>query len=384
MAEVLIKNLYKRFGSVVAVNHIDLDVQDREFVVLLGPSGCGKTTTLRMVAGLEVPDEGQVQIGGRDVTYLAPRDRNIGMVFERYALYPHLSVFENISYPLRVRRWPEAKVRQRVQEVAETLRISDLIGRKVNQLSGGQMQRVAIGRAIIREASVFLLDEPISHLDAKLRSHMRGELKRLQREIASTAVLVTHDQLEAMSIGDRIAVMNKGNIQQFDRPGRIFNLPANLFVANFVGEPSMNFLDCALVRENGSFRLEAPGLRAKVDEKWLKGSKVLSAGSDSKLVLGIRPEHVRLCSGRQSGHDYCGEGKVYVVEPLGSEVIYDVEIGKSIVRIKVFEEEAKRLAVNMGDSVLLEFPSESIYLFDKESEKTLAQAGFALAEEAKA
>jgi multiple sugar transport system ATP-binding protein len=383
MAEVLIKNLYKRFGNIVAVNHINLDVQDREFVVLLGPSGCGKTTTLRMVAGLEVPDEGQVQIGGRDVTFLAPRDRNIGMVFERYALYPHLSVFENISYPLRVRKMPEQKIRERVQQVTETLRISDLIGRKVNQLSGGQMQRVAIGRAIIREATVFLLDEPISHLDAKLRSHMRGELKRLQREIASTAVLVTHDQLEAMSMGDRIAVMNKGDIQQFDRPDRIFNLPANLFVANFVGEPSMNFLDCVLVREDGSFRLEAPGLKVKVDEKWLKASQVLSAGASPGLILGIRPEHVRIRPGRQSGYEYCGQGRVYVVEPLGSEVIYDVEIGKAIVRIKVFEEEAKRLAINMGDSVLLEFPSESIYLFNKESEKTLAQAGFALAEEAK-
>jgi multiple sugar transport system ATP-binding protein len=382
MADVIVRELYKRFGNVVAVNHINFDVKDMEFVVLLGPSGCGKTTTLRMIAGLETPDGGQVQIGGRDVTYLAPRDRNIGMVFERYALYPHLSVFENISYPLRVRKWHEQKVRERVHEIAEMLRITELIGRKVNQLSGGQMQRVAIGRAIIREASVFLLDEPISHLDAKLRSHMRGELKRLQKEIQSTTILVTHDQLEAMSMGDRIAVLNQGVIQQFDTPDRIFNLPANLFVANFVGEPGMNFLGCTLKREGEALRLEAPGLRVTVEEAWLKSSQAAINGGRAELVMGIRPEHVKLHSDRAGGgHSQYGEGKVYVVEPLGSEVIYDVEIGNKIVRIKVTEQEAKRLAVGMGDRVFVEFPSDSIYLFDKETEKTIAQAGFAHHEE---
>lgn len=380
MSEVAVSNLYKRFGNVVAVNHINLDVKDMEFVVLLGPSGCGKTTTLRMIAGLETPDEGKVEIGGRDVTYLSPRDRNIGMVFERYALYPHLSVFENISYPLRVRRWPENRVRERVHEIAEMLRITELIGRKVNQLSGGQMQRVAIGRAIIREASVFLLDEPISHLDAKLRSHMRGELKRLQKEIKSTTILVTHDQLEAMSMGDRIAVLNLGIVQQFDTPDRIFNLPANLFVANFVGEPSMNFVDCTLKREEAVVWLEAPGLRVTAEEAWLKRFQT-AITSASGLVMGIRPEHVKLHANRTDRSARSGEGKVYVIEPLGSEVIYDVEIGNKVIRIKVSEQDAKRLSVQMGDRVFVEFPSDSIYLFDKKTEKTIGQASFTFNEE---
>jgi multiple sugar transport system ATP-binding protein len=379
MSEVAVSSLYKRFGNVVAVNHINLDVKDKEFVVLLGPSGCGKTTTLRMIAGLETPDEGRIEIGGREVTYLSPRDRNIGMVFERYALYPHLSVFENISYPLRVRKWPEQKVRERVHEIAEMLRITELIGRKVNQLSGGQMQRVAIGRAIIREASVFLLDEPISHLDAKLRSHMRGELKRLQKEIESTTILVTHDQLEAMSMGDRIAVLNLGAIQQYDTPDRIFNLPANLFVANFVGEPSMNFLDCTLKREGGAVWLEAPGLRVAVQEAWVNRFQTAIDGAEG-LMMGIRPEHIKLHPNRSEGSADSGEGKVYVVEPLGSEVIYDVEIGKKVVRIKATEQDAKRLSVAMGDRVFMEMPSDCIYLFDKKTENTIGQAGFTLDE----
>jgi len=377
MSEVAVSSLYKRFGNVVAVNHINLDVKDTEFVVLLGPSGCGKTTTLRMIAGLETPDEGKIEIGGRDVTYLSPRDRNIGMVFERYALYPHLSVFENICYPLRVRRWPEQRVRERVHEIAEMLRITELIGRKVNQLSGGQMQRVAIGRAIIREASVFLLDEPISHLDAKLRSHMRGELKRLQKDIQSTTILVTHDQLEAMSMGDRIAVLNLGVVQQFDTPDRIFNLPANRFVANFVGEPSMNFLDCTLKRADGGMQLEATGLRIPVEEDWLNRYQD-AFKSNASLVMGIRPEHIRLHPNLTERSDRLGEGKVYVVEPLGSEVIYDVEIGNKVIRIKVSEQDAKRLSLQMGDTVFVEFPSDSIYLFDKNTEMTIAPASFTL------
>ena len=379
MSEVAVSNLYKRFGNVVAVNHINLDVKDMEFVVLLGPSGCGKTTTLRMIAGLETPDEGRIEIGGREVTYLSPRDRNIGMVFERYALYPHLSVFENISYPLRVRKWPEQRVRERVHEIAEMLRITELIGRKVNQLSGGQMQRVAIGRAIIREASVFLLDEPISHLDAKLRSHMRGELKRLQKEIESTTILVTHDQLEAMSMGDRIAVLNLGVIQQYDTPDRIFNLPANLFVANFVGEPSMNFLDCTLKREGGAVWLEAAGLRVALQEAWVNRFQSAIDAAEG-LMMGIRPEHIMLHPHRNGGGADLWEGKVYVVEPLGSEVIYDVEIGKKVVRIKATEQDAKRLSVAMGDRVFMEMPSDCIYLFDKKTGNTIGQAGFTLDE----
>ncbi len=380
MAEVVVKDISKRFGNVVAVDGISFDAKDLEFVVLLGPSGCGKTTTMRMIAGLETPDAGKVAIGGVDVTYMAPRDRNIGMVFERYALYPHLSVFENIAYPLRVRRQPEAQIRSRIDEVAKTLRITDLLGRRVTQLSGGQMQRVAIGRAIIRDAALFLLDEPISHLDAKLRSHMRGELKRIQKEIKATAILVTHDQLEAMSMGDRIAVINEGKIQQFDTPSRIFNLPANRFVANFVGEPSMNFVSCAFGREGGSCFLSGNGFKLGVDEGWAKKCGIAESGND-RLTLGVRPEHVRLHGRRQNGASNLVEGKIYIVEPLGTEIIFDVEVGDSIVRVKTMTEQVKGLGMDMGEPVLLEFPSDSLYLFDERTGRTVAEAQFALAAE---
>ncbi len=381
MAEVVVRDLYKRFGSVTAVDHINFNVKDKEFVVLLGPSGCGKTTTLRMIAGLETPDGGKIEIAGEDVTYVAPRDRNIGMVFERYALYPHLSVYENISYPLRVRKWPEDRIRKRVGEVADTLRISELLGRRVNQLSGGQMQRVAIGRAIVREAAVFLLDEPISHLDAKLRSHMRGELKRLQREIQSTTILVSHDQLEAMSMADRIAVMNLGVIQQFDTPERIFNLPANRFVANFVGEPSMNFLSCTARREAGRIYLQGNGFRVQVDAGWF-GRLKENGKSPGALLLGIRPEHVRLHTAQGGTPFELIKGKIYVEEPLGTDVIYDIEIGDQIVRVRTLADQTKSLNLRMGDTALVEFKSDSIYLFDEQAESTVLQAQFALQQEA--
>ena len=380
MAVVVVKELSKRFGNVKAVNGISFDVRDMEFVVLLGPSGCGKTTTMRMIAGLETPDTGRVEIGGVDVTFMAPRDRNIGMVFERYALYPHLSVFENIAYPLHVRHYHEADIRKRVDEVAGTLRISELLRRRVTQLSGGQMQRVAIGRAIIRDAALFLLDEPISHLDAKLRSHMRGELKRIQKEIRATAILVTHDQIEAMSMGDRIAVLNEGLIQQFDTPEKIFNLPSNTFVANFVGEPSMNFIPCSPSRSGGALSLEGKGFKVTVREAWFNKSK--AAGRvDSGLTLGIRPEHLRLRPAGANGTPNLVDGKIYIVEPLGTEIIFDVEIGDKVVRVKTMTDNVKDLAVDMGDPVRVEFPASSFYLFDDRTGETLAQAEFATASE---
>ena len=380
MAEVVVSGLLKRFGSVTAVDHVSFNVKDKEFVVLLGPSGCGKTTTLRMIAGLETPDGGSVHIGGQDVTYVAPRDRNIGMVFERYALYPHLSVFENIGYPLRVRKWHEEAIRKRVGEVADTLRISELLKRRVNQLSGGQMQRVAIGRAIVREAAVFLMDEPISHLDAKLRSHMRGELKRLQREIQSTTILVSHDQLEAMSMADRIAVLNLGVIQQFDTPDHIFNRPSNRFVANFVGEPSMNFLECFVVQQEGRTWLKGNGFRVRVDPAWF--SRLKDDGKQrSSLLLGIRPEHIRLHPGQgPEGVELIG-GRIYVEEPLGTDIIYDIEIGDKVVRARALADQTKAMNLKMGDEVHVEFKADSIYLFDCVGEDTILQAQFTLQQE---
>jgi len=380
MAEVVVKDLFKRFGTVVAVNHINFEVRDREFVVLLGPSGCGKTTTLRMIAGLEIPDEGRIKIGERDVTYLDPKDRNVGMVFERYALYPHLSVFENLAYPLRVRKWHLAEIKKRVNEVAEVLKIGELVERRPSQLSGGQMQRVAIGRAIIREASVFLMDEPISHLDAKLRSHMRGELKRLQREIQSTTVYVSHDQIEAMSMADRIAVLNFGEIQQFDPPERIFNLPSNRFVANFVGEPSMNFLLCSIRQDGKNVYVEGDGFRVAIEESWIKGSKAWEKGEDS-LTLGIRPEHILLHPEEKRKEKNLIGGKIYVVEPLGTESIYDIEVGSKVVRARAITSQTRFLNSQMGHPAWLEFDPDRMYLFDSKTEETLAQARFAIMEE---
>lgn len=380
MAAVVVTDLYKTFGSVVAVNHINFEVKDKEFVVLLGPSGCGKTTTLRMIAGLELPTSGKIEIGGRDVTFLDPRDRNIGMVFERYALYPHLKVFENLAYPLRVKKKSLSEIKQRVNDVAQVLRIEELLDRRPNQLSGGQMQRVAIGRAIIREASVFLMDEPISHLDAKLRSHMRTELKRLQREIESTNVYVSHDQIEAMSMADRIAVMNQGEIQQFDAPERIFNRPSNRFVANFIGDPSMNFLQCAIREDGDRIYLEGDGFRTEVQTSWIRGSAAWKRFRDS-LVLGIRPEHILLQPQQKSKEKDLVEGRIYVVEPLGTESIYDIEVGSQVVRVKALKAQTRFLNAQMGSPVWLEFDSDWLYLFDPETEETICQARFSIMQE---
>jgi multiple sugar transport system ATP-binding protein len=335
-----------------------------------------------MIAGLEIPDGGTIEIGKRDVTYLEPKDRNVGMVFERYALYPHLSVFENLAYPLRVRKQRLQQIKKRVSEVAEILQIEALVGRQTNQLSGGQMQRVAIGRAIIREASVFLMDEPISHLDAKLRSHMRGELKRLQREIQSTTVYVSHDQIEAMSMADRIAVMNAGVIQQFDVPEKIFNLPANHFVADFVGEPSMNFLACSIRQDEKNFYVEGDGFQVAIEESWIKGSKAWGK-SENSFTLGIRPEHILLHpEENQKERDLIG-GKIYVVEPLGTESIYDIEVGSKVVRVRAITSQTRFLDTQIGHPAWLEFASDRIYLFDSETGEALAQAQFALMGEEK-
>lgn len=380
MAAVVVTDLYKTFGSVVAVNHINFEVKDKEFVVLLGPSGCGKTTTLRCIAGLELPTSGRIEIGGRDVTFLDPKDRNIGMVFERYALYPHLKVFENLAYPLRVKKKPLSEIKKRVNDVAEILRIQELLDRRPNQLSGGQMQRVAVGRAIIREASVFLMDEPISHLDAKLRSYMRTELKRLQREIESTNLYVSHDQIEAMSMADRIAVMNEGEIQQYDKPERIFNLPSNRFVANFVGEPSMNLLPCAIREDKERIYLEGDGFRTEIQSSWIKGTKAWGGVRDS-LVLGIRPEHILLHPEQMRKEKDLVEGRVYVVEPLGTETIYDIEVGNQVVRVRALTAQARFLDAHMGAPAWLEFDSDRIYLFDPETEETISQARFSMMQE---
>ena len=361
MADVRLVGLTKFFGKVRAIEDINLYVHDGEFMTLLGPSGCGKTTTLRCIAGLEAPTRGEVYIGGQLVNDLPPKDRNVAMVFQNWALYPHMTVYDNIAFPLKIRRYPREEIRRKVLEVARMLKIEDLLDRKPSELSGGQQQRVALGRALVREPSVFLLDEPLSNLDAKLRVYMRAELKALQRRLGVTTIYVTHDQVEAMTMSDRIAVMNEGRIQQVGRPEEVYEKPANVFVAGFIGSPPMNFIEGSLVEDEGRllldtsyFRLDLSHLAEVVKEK----------ATGSELILGVRPEHIKLLKEPIEG---AVEASVYVLEPLGREVIVDLEVGDVI--FKVREEAGFR--AEPGERLWMVFDKEKIHLFDKRTGKAI-------------
>ncbi|MDU8944220.1 ABC transporter ATP-binding protein [Ovoidimarina sediminis] len=316
MADVVLKDIVKSFGSFTAVHGLNLTIRSGEFVSLLGPSGCGKTTTLRMLAGLEFPTSGTISIGDRVVNDVAPGQRDIAMVFQSYALYPHLTVAGNIAYPLKKRGVPKVERAKLVQKTAELLQLTDLLNRKPRQLSGGQQQRVALGRALVREPKVFLLDEPLSNLDAKLRGYMRVELVELHRRLGRTMVYVTHDQLEAMTMSDRIAVMEGGNLQQFAPPTDVYREPANRFVAGFIGTPAMNLIDGALAHESGRWIFEAPGLR-------LPMPALAASAQAGPAALGIRPEHVSFGAGNIGG-------AVQVVEQTGHENIVVAEIAGNI------------------------------------------------------
>jgi multiple sugar transport system ATP-binding protein len=321
MADVTLEHVTKRFGAgAAAVNDLTLDIRDRELMVLLGPSGCGKTTGLRMVAGLEQPDSGEIRIGGHRVNEIEPKDRDVALVFQSYALYPHMTVHDNMLYPLKVRSMSRVEREQRVRQAAELLRITQLLDRKPRQLSGGEQQRVALGRAIVREPRVFLMDEPLSNLDAKLRVHTRAELKALQQQLGTTTVFVTHDQAEAMTLADRIAVMNEGALQQVGTPDDVYDRPANLFVAQFMGSPPMNTLTVApmdgqLVAEGG-WRFPAPNNQSLPDEP---------------LTLGVRPEDIALSLVPGAG---AFAASVFVSEPLGNEVIVNVVVGETVVKVR--------------------------------------------------
>jgi multiple sugar transport system ATP-binding protein len=311
MAAVVFDQVRKAFGPAVAVKGLDLRIASGEFVSLLGPSGCGKTTTLRMLAGLEFPTEGEIRIGERVVNAVPPGQRDIAMVFQSYALYPHMTVAENIAYPLKKRGFGKADREAKVLAAAETLKLGPLLSRKPRQLSGGQQQRVALGRALVRDPQVFLLDEPLSNLDAKLRAHMRAELIELHRRLGRTFIYVTHDQLEAMTMSDRIAVMHEGELQQFGRPMEVYERPANLFVAAFIGSPSMNLLPGVLEQAGAGLVFSHAGLRLPVASGGAAGDRV---------TLGVRPEDIALGAGPNSA-------TVCVVEPTGHETIVMAEIG---------------------------------------------------------
>jgi multiple sugar transport system ATP-binding protein len=315
MAELEFVHVGKSFGDFHAVRDLNLRVDEGEFVVLVGPSGCGKTTALRMVAGLEEVSIGEIKIGGRVVNDLAPRDRDIAMVFQNYALYPHKSVYENLVFGLRMRKVPKDEQRRRVEEIARVLGLADMLDRRPAQLSGGQRQRVAMGRAIVREPKAFLMDEPLSNLDAKLRVQMRAEIARIQQALHVTTLYVTHDQVEAMTMGDRVAVMRGGILQQVDTPQRIYDAPANLFVASFVGSPPMNIFEA---------RVEAQGTRLVFGETQLDlGGRALRAYDGRRVAVGIRPEEVREASGWDGARI---RGRVLLVEALGAEQLVHIEV----------------------------------------------------------
>ena len=353
------RGLTKAYDGTLAVKGLDLEIKDKEFVVLLGPSGCGKTTTLRCIAGLESPDDGEIYIGDRLVNDLDPKDRNIAMVFQNYALYPHMTVYKNLAFPLENRRIPAAEVDRRVQPTAKLLQIERLLGRKPAQLSGGQQQRVAVGRAIVREPQAFLMDEPLSNLDAKLRVHMRAELKRLQKDIGVTTIYVTHDQVEAMTMADRVAILNGGLLQQFGPPTEIFRSPANQFVGGFIGNPPMNFVDGSL-GPKGTFD-------AGVFQYLLTDDLAAVAGraSSDAVVLGIRPQDVQVSL--QSSNGPSVQTETFATEPLGDQTILDLKVGETLVKAVVVPD----FPADMGTEVWISFPARKVHLFDKKTGKAL-------------
>jgi multiple sugar transport system ATP-binding protein len=329
MADVIFDKVDKFYeNGVQAVNDLSLEIRNGEFVVLVGPSGCGKTTALRMVAGLEEISDGTVSIGGRVVNELTPKDRDIAMVFQNYALYPHLTVAENIAFGLRLRKTPRNTVNERVEWAAKLLGLGPYLGRRPKELSGGQRQRVAMGRAIVRQPQVFLMDEPLSNLDAKLRVQMRAEIARIQREVGVTTIYVTHDQVEAMTMGDRVAVMRKGELQQMADPQTLYDRPNNLFVASFIGSPAMNIVEAEVERDGGGLALRIGDQQIAVPEDVASRRPALAGYAGRKLAVGIRPEHIEDAALARDGGARL-RGKVLLTEALGSEILAHVEMKAS-------------------------------------------------------
>ena len=362
MAEVTLKGVWKRYGELAVVRDANLTIPDKEFVVLVGPSGCGKSTTLRMIAGLEEISEGDLFIGDSRVNDLPPKERDIAMVFQSYALYPHMNVYDNLAFGLRLRGMPKAEIDRRVQEAANILEIHDYLRRKPKQLSGGQRQRVAMGRAIVREPKVFLFDEPLSNLDAKLRGQMRVQLARLHRRLQTTIVYVTHDQVEAMTLADRIVVMSEGVIQQVGAPTEVYRKPVNRFVAGFIGSPPMNFLPVEV--EDGVLRAE--GLSVPLGEP-LRRALGGRTGEQRKLLLGIRPQQLHFHPAGANGSGGVLEGRVEVVEQMGSEdIVYLVAGGKDLIASL-----PGGSGLRPDQPIRLHVELEHLHLFDMEKETRL-------------
>ncbi|MCX7710189.1 MAG: sn-glycerol-3-phosphate ABC transporter ATP-binding protein UgpC [Clostridia bacterium] len=368
MASLKLKNIYKKYpGGVTAVNDFNLDIEDKEFIILVGPSGCGKTTTLRMIAGLEDISEGELYIGDKLVNDVAPKDRDIAMVFQNYALYPHMTVFDNMAFGLKLRKTPKDEIKRRVHEAAKILDIEHLLDRKPKALSGGQRQRVAVGRAIVREPKVFLFDEPLSNLDAKLRVQMRTEIGKLHQKLQTTFIYVTHDQTEAMTMGTRIVVMKDGLIQQVDTPTTLYDRPCNLFVAGFIGSPQMNFITARLEKRGAEIHL----VFGKDDVKLPEGKAKKLEGTDyigKDVIMGIRPENVHdEAMYIETMQDSIVEAKIDLVEALGSETYLYMIIDDVNFTARV----NPRTKAKAGDVVKVALDVNKIHLFDKETERVI-------------
>ncbi|MCK5612514.1 ABC transporter ATP-binding protein [Candidatus Pacearchaeota archaeon] len=362
MARVLLNNVTKRFGNVIAVNSLSLEVKDKEFLVLLGPSGCGKTTTLNMIAGLLNPTSGKIFVGDTDMTGMPPLDRNVGLVFQNYAVFGHMTVYDNLAFGLKVRKLPKDEINAEVKKVAELLELTDILKKKAGGLRLDEMQKTALARSMVTKPAFFLLDEPLSNLDATLRSFMRVELKRIQRELKQTILYVTHDQIEAMSMADRIAVMNLGRLQQYGTRSEVYDQPANKFVANFIGSPSMNLIDCSLLEKGGKAFLDTGEFQ--IDVTKLKGT-IKKDATSSELTMGIRPEHMNVSRGKLNKDSF--ESAVVMAEPLGSETILHLKMNKipfNAVVPPTFE-------ARFGDKVRVLFNKEKLYILDKKTEKVI-------------
>lgn len=390
MSKITIQDMSKHFGEVIAVDKLNLEIEEQEFLTLLGPSGCGKTTTLNIIAGLEEPTAGQVFFDDQNVTHIPPEQRNIAMVFQTYALYPHMRVFDNIAFGLRMRKVAADQIKARVIEAAQAMEIENLMSRKPRQLSGGQRQRVALARAIVRDPRLFLLDEPLSNLDAKLRITMRTELKRLHAELEKTFVYVTHDQEESMIMSDRIAILNEGKLQQLDSPEKIYNHPTNMFIAGFVGSPPMNFFEAEIRHENDKWQIRGNGFTCSLDTKT---GRRLVHNPPTIVKLGIRPEDIgvviqsdtdptdvsthtpaladKYILGWDASAEQCfARAKVIVREPLGSDLFLALELNGTIFKVRT----RPNIDYGRGDIVSIALNPAKFHLFDPETESTLLQS----------
>ena len=360
MASVTLKDIVKRFGRTEVIHGVTLDISDREFMVLVGPSGCGKSTVLRLIAGLEKITKGDILIDDRVVNDIAPKDRGAAMVFQNYALYPHMDVFNNMSFGLKLNKTPKAEIQRRVNEVADILELSDLLKRKPYQLSGGQRQRVAMGRAMVRKPSIFLFDEPLSNLDAKLRTQMRTEIKLLHQKVQTTIIYVTHDQVEAMTLADRIVVMRDGYIEQIGKPIELFQKPDNTFVAGFIGSPPMNLVEAKIVNSDTGLNLNFPGaLEIPIPEK--PGARIQDG---MEVIMGLRTEDLTVSNGgKRFPEEWNVDGVVEVVEPLGGETNMHIDLQGS----KFIAKSEGRRIITVGEKMKLALNLEHLHIFDAET-----------------